>query len=219
MGSQTNKKESIINKIKQALVNPVPLPFTAANNKADTIINPLQQELEIEFAENFTELQGRFVYCSTMAEAVDNLQQLVANRKWQSVFCAEEKVVSLLKPHLTVLNVANLAKSEAAITTCDALVARTGSFLLSSATASGRTVSVYTPIHICLAYTSQLVYDVKDGLQLLQHEYNHAGTMPSFFTLASGPSRTADIEKTLVVGVHGPKEVFCLLIDDGAATV
>jgi len=216
MGNQISKKEAILNKIKQALVNPVPLPFTAANNKADTLVKPLQQEVAIEFAENFTELQGKFVYCSTINEAIHHLQQLVVVRKWQSVFCAEENMITLLQNQLASLNVLNLAQSEAAITTCDALVARTGSFLLSSATSSGRTTSVYTPVHICIAYTSQLAYDIKEALQMLQQQYGHADQMPSFFTLSSGPSRTADIEKTLVVGVHGPKEVFCFLVDDSS---
>jgi len=57
-----------------------------------------------------------------------------------------------------------------------------------------------------------LVYDVKDGLQLLKDKYGNK--LPSFITLATGPSRTADIEKTLVVGVHGPKEVYCFLVDE-----
>jgi L-lactate dehydrogenase complex protein LldG len=55
------------------------------------------------------------------------------------------------------------------------------------------------------------VYDIKDGLQLIKTKYG--ANLPSLITLATGPSRTADIEKTLVVGVHGPKEVFCFLID------
>jgi L-lactate dehydrogenase complex protein LldG len=103
-----------------------------------------------------------------------------------------------------------LADCDAAITGCEYLVARTGSILLSSNGESGRTVSVYAPIHICIAYTHQLVEDISDGLEkvLLQNP-----TYPSLLTLATGPSRTADIEKTLVVGVHGPKEVFCFLID------
>jgi L-lactate dehydrogenase complex protein LldG len=92
------------------------------------------------------------------------------------------------------------------------LVARTGSILLSSAQQSGRTVSVYAPVHICIASTKQLVYDIDDSLMQLRDKYNTA--FPSMVSLASGPSRTADIEKTLVVGVHGPKEVFCFLIDE-----
>jgi len=76
---------------------------------------------------------------------------------------------------------------------------------------SGRTVSVYAPVHICIAYTDQLVYDIANSLEQLRMNYGQQ--FPSLVTLATGPSRTADIEKTLVVGVHGPKEVFCFLVD------
>jgi len=81
---------------------------------------------------------------------------------------------------------------------------------MSAAQPSGRTVSVYAPVHICIAYTSQLVYDIKEALQNVKEKYPQ---LPSLITLATGPSRTADIEKTLVVGVHGPKEVFCFLVE------
>ncbi|HEX8460867.1 MAG TPA: LUD domain-containing protein, partial [Segetibacter sp.] len=106
----------------------------------------------------------------------------------------------------------DIASCDASITTCELLIARTGSLLLSSASESGRTTSIYAPIHICIAYTRQLVYDIKEGLLLLKEKY--AGALPSMITLATGPSRTADIEKTLVVGVHGPAEVFVFLVED-----
>ena len=82
---------------------------------------------------------------------------------------------------------------------------------MSAGQASGRTTSVYAPIHVCIAFASQLVYEVKDALTLVKDKYN--GKLPSLITFATGPSRTADIEKTLVVGVHGPKEVYCFLVD------
>jgi L-lactate dehydrogenase complex protein LldG len=63
-----------------------------------------------------------------------------------------------------------------------------------------------------MAYTSQLVYDIGDGLEGMKA--NMGTTLPSLITLATGPSRTADIEKTLVVGVHGPKEVYCFVVED-----
>ena len=106
--------------------------------------------------------------------------------------------------------------ADAAITSCEALIARTGSIMMSSAQQSGRTTSVYAAIHICIAYSDQLVYDVKDGLQLIREK--HGGRMPSLVTFATGPSRTADIEKTLVVGVHGPKEVYVFLVERNSST-
>ena len=106
----------------------------------------------------------------------------------------------------------DLKTCHASITGCEFLVARTGSILMSSAQQSGRTTSVYAPVHICIAYTDQLIYDIKEGLERVKKKYRDG--FPSLVTLATGPSRTADIEKTLVVGVHGPREVYCFLVED-----
>lgn len=106
----------------------------------------------------------------------------------------------------------DLATCDASITSCEALIARTGSIMMTAASQSGRTASVYAPVHICIARSSQLVYDVRDALQMMKDKYKE--NLPSLITFATGPSRTADIEKTLVVGVHGPKEVYCLLLQD-----
>ena len=64
---------------------------------------------------------------------------------------------------------------------------------------------------LCIAYSHQLVADVGDALSFLQQKYPDG--LPSLVSFASGPSRTADIEKTLVTGVHGPREVFCFLVE------
>ena len=108
------------------------------------------------------------------------------------------------------VNTDDLENCDVAITLCDHLIARTGTIVLSTNQLSGRTSSVYAPIHICIAYTHQLVFDIADSLQLFKDEEAH---LPSMISYATGPSRTADIEKTLVVGVHGPKEVYCFLVD------
>jgi L-lactate dehydrogenase complex protein LldG len=62
-----------------------------------------------------------------------------------------------------------------------------------------------------LAYSSQLVTDLKDGFKLIKDKYGNQ--LPSMITTITGPSRTADIEKTLVLGAHGPKELFVFLLD------
>jgi L-lactate dehydrogenase complex protein LldG len=207
MGS--NARDTILKKIKQALKQSVPVPFAATQPLPP--YPALQQEPALEFAERFTNLQGRFSYCSSEEELVTQLNALAEKRKWEKIFCRETALREMLNASGFPFNYhPTLADCDAAITGCEYLVARTGSILLSSAGESGRTVSVYAPIHICIAYTHQVVEDISDGLEkvLLQNS-----TYPSLLTLATGPSRTADIEKTLVVGVHGPKEVFCFLID------
>ena len=207
MGS--NARDTILKKIKQALKQSVPVPFPATQPLPP--YPAMQQEPALEFAERFTSLQGRFSYCSSEEELVTQLNALAEKRKWEKIFCREAALREMLNASGFPFNYhPTLADCDAAITGCEYLVARTGSILLSSAGESGRTVSVYAPIHICIAYTHQVVEDISDGLEkvLLQNP-----TYPSLLTLATGPSRTADIEKTLVVGVHGPKEVFCFLID------
>lgn len=204
-------KENILKKIRKALTQSTPLPFPGSEGNSP-VFNPARQELEVEFAEQFSKLLGKFVYCGSMDELGHQLMALVTNSKWEKIYYKKEEVAQLLSPELTKLPVhADLASSDVAITTCEALVARTGSIIMSSAQPSGRTTSVYTPIHICIAFTDQLVYDVRDGLQLIKEKYRN--NMPSLVTFATGPSRTADIEKTLVVGVHGPKEVYVFLVE------
>jgi L-lactate dehydrogenase complex protein LldG len=204
-------KEKILKKIRQALSTPVPVPFPQSEGN-ESVFQPATQEAEVEFAENFTKLQGKFSFCLDEKEFGQQLQTLIAARKWRKIYCREEKLKLMLQQTGFTQNFFNdLEDCDASITTCELLIARTGSMMLSSAQQSGRTVSVYAPVHICLAYADQLVYDIKDALMRMKEKYGE--NLPSLITLATGPSRTADIEKTLVVGVHGPKEVFCFLIE------
>jgi L-lactate dehydrogenase complex protein LldG len=204
-------KENILKRIRQALVNPTPVPFPQSEGNS-SVYRASRQEHAIEFAENFSRVSGRFLYCSDLEDMIVQLKELISRQAWTQVFCREPALLSFLNVPLKGLLISEeLPEADVSITGCEALIARTGSLLMSSAQESGRTVSVYAPVHICIAYQSQLVYDIRDGLEGLLEKYKH--NLPSFITLATGPSRTADIEKTLVVGVHGPKEVYVFLID------
>jgi len=166
----------------------------------------------LQFAETFSQLQGKFAFCLDYTELAAQLNELVRSRGWTKIYCTETALKQKLAASaFNSFAGPSLADCDASITSCECLVARTGTIVMTAATQSGRTASVYAPIHICIAHTSQLVYDVKDALQSVKEKY--AGNLPSLITFASGPSRTADIEKTLVVGVHGPGEVYVFLVD------
>jgi len=204
-------KENILKKIRKALSHSTPLPFPQSEGN-QSVFQPLEQEPEVEFAEQFTKLQGKFIYCINQQEFAFQLSSLIRKQDWQKVFCVEDKLIAAVAAQFEERLVkTDLANCDVSITGCESIVARTGSIVLSSAQASGRSTSVYAPIHICIAYTSQLVYDIKDALQLAKEKYGN--NFPSLLTFATGPSRTADIEKTLVVGVHGPKEVYLFLVE------
>lgn len=204
-------KENILKKIRQALTVDTPVPFPQ-REVSESVVPPLKQEIEVEFAERFTALEGKFIYCINRQELAFQLGSLIRKMDWAKVYCVEEKLLPGIEPILgDRLYKEDLGKADVSVTGCECLVARTGSIVLSAAQTEGRTASVYAPIHVCIAYSSQLVYDIGDAFQHIKQE--HGDKFPSLVSFATGPSRTADIEKTLVVGVHGPKEVYLFLVE------
>ena len=210
MESSTTK-ENILRQIRKALEHPVPLPFPLQDMSSQIYPEP-GDDLSVLFAAEFTRLLGRFAYCINKEDLVSQVTALIREQKWKEIYCKEVLIQDIFtNSGFNDFSEKSLAESDVSITSCESLVARTGSIVLSATITEGRTASVYAPIHICIARTSQLVYDVKDALSFLQKKYGDQ--LPSMISFATGPSRTADIEKTLVVGVHGPKEVYCFLLD------
>jgi L-lactate dehydrogenase complex protein LldG len=206
MSSETSRS-TILNKIKAALKTSTRLPFPDAEGDS-SVFQPLQQDIVVEFAEQFTALGGKFAFCTNQQELQQHFSLLAQEQGWTKIYAAQPQALSLVAQHRQW---DDIVSCHASVTDCEVLVARTGTVVL-SAQNGGRITSVYAPIHVCIAYTSQLVYDVSDALSYLKKKHN--GNLPSMISFATGPSRTADIEKTLVVGVHGPKEVYLFLVDD-----
>jgi L-lactate dehydrogenase complex protein LldG len=103
-----------------------------------------------------------------------------------------------------------LESCDAGITACEALVAQTGSILVSSATCGGRALSILPHVHVVVATVDQIVATLGDALHAAQAR--HAGHLPSMLSFITGPSRTGDIERILVLGAHGPKELIVILV-------
>lgn len=207
-----NSRENILARIRKALVEKKPMPFPNQDNSLQLYAQH-EPDVEVAFAETFTQLGGKFAYCLNFDELAAYFSELVKARGWKKIYCPHPKLVKFL--HLSghsAMVTTDLNNCDVALTACDYLVARTGSMVLSSALSGGRTTSVYAPIHICIASKSQIVWDIDNSITELTKKYKQ--NLPSLITWATGPSRTADIEKTLVVGVHGPKEVYCFLLND-----
>lgn len=104
----------------------------------------------------------------------------------------------------------DLEKCSVGITECDALVAQTGSVLVTSRSTGGRALSVLPPHHLVLARRAQLVPDL--GTALEQAKARYAPHWPSMISFITGPSRTGDIERILVLGAHGPRQLTVFLL-------
>jgi L-lactate dehydrogenase complex protein LldG len=210
-------KEAILSKIRTGLGNgavPMPFPEVQQSPVYPFVRKNETDDIAVLFAAEFNAIGGKFMYCANVAELVSNLEAIAQEKAWSQVFCQEP---SLLK-HFNAAQLPFVKTGtydttlDAAVTFCKYAIARTGGLVITSDTVSGRALPIYCPVHICVVYSKQVVFDIGDALLAAEQEY---GTqLPSMINIATGPSRTADIEKTLVVGVHGPKEVYVLFLDE-----
>lgn len=168
---------------------------------------------EVLFAEQFTAVNGQFVFCEDEVQFVESLLTLAEERSWRKIYCWEKPLQDMLVRYEYPFfeTDKDFEQAEVGFTLCEALIARNGSILISNGNSAGRRLGIYPHVHIVLAYTSQLVMDITDAFKLLKNKYD--SNQPSLISTITGPSRTADIEKTLVLGAHGPKELFVFLLD------
>lgn len=213
MQDSTTSKEKILKKIRKALIHKSPQEIGDVDKESE-IFTVSEEPLEIQFAQNFSALNGKFVFCENEAEFIENFDFFVKDNNWENIFTLEPKIKELLSSAKIRFSdkEEDLLKTDIGLTLCECLIARTGSVMISSKQASGRRIPVYSNFHIVIAYSSQLLGNVKDGLKFIREKYGNQ--IPSMISTITGPSRTADIEKTLVQGAHGPREIFVFLIDD-----
>jgi L-lactate dehydrogenase complex protein LldG len=95
------------------------------------------------------------------------------------------------------------------VTGCFCAIAETGTVLLLSGPATPKATALVPDTHICIVRRSRIVATMEDSFALLRRE---TGELPRSTWFVSGPSRTADIEQTLVIGAHGPYRVHAILV-------
>src|SRR5215210_6025098 len=92
-------KENILKKIRKALSHSTPLPFPNSEGN-QPVFPPPMQELDVEFAEQFTKLQGKFIYCINRQELAFQLNSLVRKQDWTKVYCLESELINQIGPQL-----------------------------------------------------------------------------------------------------------------------
>jgi L-lactate dehydrogenase complex protein LldG len=177
----------------------------------------LEEQIEL-FAQNSAALKTELHRVDSLDEAGEQLNRLAREAGWRQVATHHHPLALPLAekipiPRLVVeagYAVNEMESCDAAITGCDFLVAQTGSLLVSSPSAGGRALSVLPPHHVVVAQASQMVPDLATALE--QARLRYAGQWPSFLSFITGPSRTGDIERILVLGAHGPKRLTIFLL-------
>ncbi len=199
-------REEIMNKLKSA-VHPVP----EKPDFEEPIYHSISLPLEHAFKENLEKVNGFVHLFSSEEELFSELKMFLSSYKKEVVFCNEDEISSRLNTFgIQFQQSSELSTQiEVGITGCEFLIAHTGSVMVSSAQKGGRQMFVYPPLHIIIAKKDQLVDYLEKAYAGIGERY--AGNLPSQIAIITGPSRTADIEKTLVLGAHGPRELRVFL--------
>jgi L-lactate dehydrogenase complex protein LldG len=217
------EREKILARIREALTVQAPVPghhgetgHHPASNGATTAharewLPPGGDSFEDQLARfraNATDLKATFYLANNRDELAKLLLELRDVEGWKKVASHAGELTDAACRTLALpvcrtdqpFNASELEGCDAGITECDALIAQTGSVLVTSRSAGGRALSVLPPHHVVIARRDQLL------------KKKYAASYPSMISFITGPSRTGDIERILVLGAHGPKKltIFCV---------
>ncbi len=218
-------RDAILKRVRQALAAPSEVPswlnhpttpgpvFSLPTNEPNACRD--------RFRDEFTSLFGEFHEVDSLPDAKRWLADwLTTNHISGTILAAGDERLRSFLSHLANLcwvreeqPARELAACPVGITQCESLVAESGSIAV-SAGLTGRAGTILPPIHLVVATKDQLVPDLDTSLARLRQRYGSG--LPSTMSWITGPSRTGDIEKILVLGAHGPKRLILLLLPSGA---
>ena len=177
------------------------------------IYHMINQPLDLEFKANLELIGGEVVLCESKAEVTEHILRICEEKHQNSIFCTDPELRELLDGVIEINSEeSDFLNLNIGLTKCEFLVAHLGSVLISSAQASGRRLYIFPETHIIVAHQSQLTDYLDQAMEKLQDKYKNK--LPSLISNITGPSRTADIEKTLVMGMHGPKSLIVIVSDE-----
>jgi L-lactate dehydrogenase complex protein LldG len=219
-----SERDNIFARIKEALTLKAHahhghgLPTVAEHRSVMPSVGASEDEQLALFAQNAADLKATFKRVNNSSELTAELRALRDIENWQRVAThrsqlAHAQAVGLGLPTLVTndgYDKHELEQCDVGISECDALIAQTGTVLVTSQAAGGRALSCLPPHHVVIARRDQLVADLPAAFALVKQR--HGANYPSMISFITGPSRTGDIERILVLGAHGPKKLTILCL-------
>jgi L-lactate dehydrogenase complex protein LldG len=174
------------------------------------VYHTLNESLVQEFKTNLELIGGKVILCETKSKIAIQVKLICEEKNQDKLFCTDSSLLKILNGLVETDSAENdFLNMNIGLTSCEFLVAHLGSVLISSAQISGRRLNVFPETHIIVAHEAQIVDYLDNALEKLQEKYKNK--LPSLISNITGPSRTADIEKTLVMGMHGPKNLIVII--------
>lgn len=173
-----------------------------------------ETDLDIRFAEEFTGKGGKFIYCESVADAIEELKSMKAENGWQHIFTWENEIKDAFCNYnfqkgsigFTIEN------SDAAISLCESLVAEDGSIIFNPKQASRRTLSCFPDVHIILADVTRLIPSLVRGLE--RFNQLHKPELPSVLDLSDDKTGHFYDQVRLILRAEGTKNIYVILVDE-----
>jgi len=210
-------------------------PVPSAPSDLDQLVSEIKKDCEQrrgelieQFQSELTRVGGRFHRATTAEAAFQYIEEVASVRQAKRIIAWETKVIDdidlsgkLEEKGIEVLTetadqefIPAAAASDIGVSGVDFALADTGTLVLLARKGQARSISLLPPVHIAVVKPEQLLSGLSDLFPLLRREAEAEGRdLSSAITFITGPSRTADIELTLVVGVHGPQQLHVVLLD------
>lgn len=217
-------RKEIMARIREALKTPSPKPHLKGDS-AKTVgkvwlpeVSDSESANLVLLAENLAKLKANFHPVKTMDDAIVLVKALARQKNWKKIAYHKNELVTPVAQAIEgeswsvddTFSKDNLEASDVGLTSCVSIVAQFGAILVSSETSGGRGLSILPPAHVVIARADQVVPDLAACFEQIQVQ--SGGKLPSMLSFITGPSRTGDIERILVLGAHGPKELYLILI-------
>jgi L-lactate dehydrogenase complex protein LldG len=204
-------REAILGSIRSNLARSVPDAQHPVHLENPVILSSTSSLTEL-FRDKLESVNG---HCIVTTDVADALRQIITDLNARRIAISDspeiERLLRMTNLEIEELGVApnehDVFNFDVGITTAQAAIAETGTLILDSAHERHRLVSLVPPVHIAILDASRIVETLGEALTLLRKD-NEISPAVTFIT---GPSRTADIELTLAIGVHGPRELYVII--------
>jgi len=170
-------------------------------------------ELIDNFKRNLDLVSGHCHIVSDKSEAAEAVFKIIDSLSATNIVISDSAIVAAITNGLSIDVVVNadpeyLFASDVGITGAQYAIAETGTLVLESDAERHRLTSLVPPVHICILEADNIRQTLGEILEIVQSDLSRT------VTFITGASRTSDIELTLAIGVHGPRELHVVVIDD-----
>ncbi len=222
-----NARDEILSRIRAGLTNisynPVNIDrdFTAETKEVQKETEGTRDLLVRQFVSEVEEVNGNAEIVANATSIEKYILKLVMEKQlstfsiWESEYFKALNLKHKIKDQglklITATKQNRISKSDIGITEADYAIADTGTLVLLTDKNQPRSVSLLPPIHLAVVKKENIVRNIHDLFIILKDQWIQTQELSSCMIFITGPSRTADIELNLTLGVHGPKELYIII--------